>query len=239
VLFVKSGKEHCWPETGSEFREHAQCLPHLYGQLNLVDSSLIDDNRVDGRNRMNAADSIRHSCSEAIESQLKDGDDHRLWQTVIQAVLADASFLCRQYRGKDEIFTEIGRCSHWWSPHAKGSWFSYKRFAWPSGYGSGGLAILGLPQFDWSLTWRWTQTESAWELIPQKSGKRPLVLRIAVPARTTRHVRAVVHTLWSPGSPTISNKKLLEGYAFEKIDDEWRFVAVSRRKGARELAEYG
>jgi hypothetical protein len=47
-----------------------------------------------------------------------------------------------------------------------------------------------------------------------------------LPSRTARHVRAVAHTLWTPESPTIPKDELLQGYAFEKVNDGWSCVAT-------------
>ena len=168
------------------------------------------------------------SFANRLEEHLTDHDDPLLWQVAIQTVLTEAAFLCRHRRGKQEIFAEIGCCSHWMSPHNNGSWFSDGRFAWPTGYGSDGFTIMGLPQFDWSEKWMWIDGDDEhWKPVAKISGKRPLVFRMAVPARTARHVRAVVHTLWAPGSPTVPDEKLFQGYAFENTNDQWSCVATS------------
>jgi hypothetical protein len=174
------------------------------------------------------ADSIWRLFAAQIEGHLTDDDDPRLWQAAIETIVADATFLCDRHVGKEHLFAEVGRCSHWLSPHNKGSWFSYARFAWPSGYGGSGWSISGLPEFDWSLIWKWTRNVG-WEPVERLDGKRRLVLRVAVPARTARHVRAVVHTQWSPGTPTLPKEKLVKAYGFQKSEDVWRFIAASGR----------
>ena len=73
--------------------------------------------------------------------------------------------------------------------------FSDTRFAWPTGYGWHGSLIYGLPEFDWFLTWEWIMRDSRWEPADGIHRKRSLLFRIAIPARTTRHVRAVAHSL--------------------------------------------
>ena len=60
-----------------------------------------------------------------------------------------------------------------------------------------------------------------WEVAERIEGKRPLTLRVAVPARTTRHPRAVIHVLWTPGSPTTIRRKLLQAYGFERTGQRW------------------
>jgi hypothetical protein len=194
--------------------------------------------RMDRSREMETTDSIWGLFAGPIESHLKDDDDPRLWHTVIRTIIPEAQFLCHRYRGKGGIFAQIGCCSHWMSPHNKGTWFSDARFAWPTGYGDSGFTIFGLPEFDWSVSWNWTKQISGWVEVEQIGGKRPLVFRVAVPARTARHVRAVVHTLWSPGSPTMPNKKLLDGYAFTRTNNDWRFISTSKLRHARDGAAY-
>ena len=66
-----------------------------------------------------------------ITDHLRADDDPKLWQTAVETIIAEAGLLCHRYRGKSEIFTQIGSCSHWMSPHNKGSWFPDVRFAQP------------------------------------------------------------------------------------------------------------
>jgi hypothetical protein len=164
---------------------------------------------------------------------LTDDDDLRLWEAAIETIFGDAELLCKANRSKRPIFAQIGRCSHWLSPHNKGSWFKdIEKFAWPTGYGQNGSLIFGLPEFDWSVVWNWNEASAAWDVVPQLLGKRLLLFRVSLPGRTARHVRAVVHTLWTPGSPTIPNEELLQGYAFKKIGSDWKCVAVAGREQA-------
>jgi hypothetical protein len=170
--------------------------------------------------------------------KLSDGDDPRLWEVAITRVFGDAEILSRSNRSKRPIFAQIGRCSHWLSPHNNGDWFKQiEKFAWPSGYGRNGSLIFGLPEFDWSVVWKWDETNAGWEAVPMLPGKRILLFRVALPGRTARHVRAVVHTIWTPGSPTIPKEELLQGYAFRKTDGVWKYVAVSGRDKAYGLIE--
>jgi hypothetical protein len=172
-----------------------------------------------------------------LQSHLTGDDDPHLWQTAIQTILADAQVLCQRCRDKSDIFAQIGRCSHWLSPHNKGSWFTDKRFAWASGYGGSGWAIYGLPEFDWSEIWEWNKLGSSWEPVQKPHGKRRLLLRVALPARTRRHVRAVVHTSWSPRTPT-TPEKLIRAYGFRRAGEGWRYVSTSGRYGERGATEY-
>jgi hypothetical protein len=161
-----------------------------------------------------------------IGERLSADDDPNLWQTAVERIIADADLLCHRCQSERAIFAQIGSCSHWMSPHNKGSWFHDVRFAWPTGYGNPGFTIFGLPEYDWFLTWKWIMEDSCWEPIDGVNAKRPLVLRVTLPARTARHVRAVAHTLWTPGSPTTPKKKLLQGYAFAKVNGQWHCAAT-------------
>ena len=163
-----------------------------------------------------------------IGEHLRSDDDPDLWQTAMERIVADAELVCDRYRGKSEIFVQVGSCSHWMSPHNKGSWFPDVRFAWPTGYGSTGFRIYGLPEFDWFLAWkRVLREKSYWDPVQRIHGRRSLVLRVALPARTAKHVRAVAHALWIPGSPTCPKGQFLQGYAFAKEKGRWSWVATS------------
>jgi hypothetical protein len=153
-------------------------------------------------------------------------DDPNLWQIAVERIVADAEILCNRCSGRNRIFVQIGSCSHWRSPLNKGSWFADVRFAWPTGYGWHGSLIFGLPEFDWFLIWEWIIHESRWEPVDAVNQKRALVFRVALPTRTVKHVRAVAHTLWTPGSPTAPKTELLQGYAFAKENDQWHCVAT-------------
>jgi hypothetical protein len=177
------------------------------------------------------------SFADRIQERLNQDDDVRLWQVALETVLGDAAFLCRQQRAKLEIVAQVGCCSHWLSPHNKGSWFRYGWFAWCSGYGSIGHCIFGLPEFKWSAAWKWVPRESSWEPLERIGSQRRLLFRVAVPARTARHVRAIIHTCWSPRTPTIS-EKMQRAYAFVKTGSEWRFDAMSGRWGEQRAVEY-
>jgi hypothetical protein len=170
-----------------------------------------------------------------LRAELAADDDARLWQAAINELFRDAEFLCRHSRSKSPIYTEVGCCSHWLSPHNNGSWLADARFAWPSGYGGGRYSIFGLPEFDWSLIWRWDERNRRWNPNERIRGKRPLTFRVAVPARTAKHSRAVVHAIWTPGSPTIPDAKLLQAYGFVKKDSEWDCTSTFGKDNAYEV----
>ncbi len=171
----------------------------------------------------------------AIRATLTDADDVRLWQAAIDVLFRDAEFLCQHATSKCPIFAKVGSCSHWLSPHNNGSWLADARYAWPSGYGGSGQSIRGLPEFDWSLTWQWNKSNKQWTPTDRIHGKRPLTFRVAVPARTARHARAVVHALWTPGSPTIPDTRLLQAYGFLKNDTRWVCTSTFGKDKAYEV----
>jgi hypothetical protein len=162
-----------------------------------------------------------------IGEHLTADDDPCLLQVAVDGIISHVELLLYPYRGRERVFVQIGSCPRWLSPHNGGDWFREDvKFAWPSGYGRNGTMIFGLPEFDWSLIWEWIgQANYGWLPVERAQGRRPLVLRVALPARTARHVRAVVHTVWVPGSPANPKEKLAQGYAFKKLTKRWRCVA--------------
>jgi len=151
-------------------------------------------------------------------------DDANLWAAAIGQIIADAEYLCAHAETSSAVLAEIGRCSHWLRPH-QSRWTAAGGFAWPSGYGGSGFSRNGLPEFDWSLLWRWETNSRKWELNISSKSKRPLKLRIAIPSRTSEHEQAAVHTIWSPGSPTTPKQKLRQFYGFRKQGGAWNTAA--------------
>ncbi len=151
-------------------------------------------------------------------------DDIDLWAAAIGQIIADGQFLCTNAKSNPSVFTEIGRCSHWLRPHQM-RWTADGGFAWPSGYGGSGYSLHGLPEFDWSLIWQWNVNGQEWQSTDKPSGKRRLQLRLAMPSRTARHDQAVIHTLWTPGCPTIPKQKVTQMYGFRKQDGSWVLTA--------------
>jgi hypothetical protein len=176
-----------------------------------------------------------NSFATAIRQKLGRDDDEQLWQAAVDELYGDADFLIANVRIKSPIFTRIGSCSHWLSPHNNGSWLPDARYAWPPGYGGSGWSIFGLPEFDWSLTWKWSGPGGIWMPAQTTRGKRPLTFRVAIPARTARHSRAVVHAVWIPGSPTIPEKEFLQAYGFLKVDQQWICTATCSKNEPYEV----
>jgi hypothetical protein len=146
-----------------------------------------------------------------LQDLLDAEDDPALWALVLETILGDA--------GRDwGTVIEIGRCSHWLRPHQT-RWTADGGFAWPSGYGSGGYSRNALPQFDRSVLLRWTGT--SWESARTTPGSPDV--RVAIPARTTRHRQAAIHTRWS----CIAERTRF--YGFRNRRERWELTAVSDR----------
>lgn len=170
-----------------------------------------------------------------ISELLGEQDDAAFWQGALDRILADTHTMAEAYAGKDSILVEVGRCSHWISPHTKRP----SGMAWPYGYGNvgQGYSLRSLPEFDWSLRWMRQVESGAWIAARGQPSRRPLVQRIAIPARTARHPRGTVHTIWLPGSPVSPSEKLTRAYGFEKGESGWRCVdhcqLMHRRRTSR------
>jgi hypothetical protein len=153
---------------------------------------------------------------------LGEEDDAAFWQGAIDRILADTHTMTEAYAGKDSILVEVGRCSHWIRPHTKRP----SGMAWPYGYGNvgQGFSLRSLPEFDWSLRWMRQVKSGEWIAARGQPSRRPLVHRIAIPARTARHPRGTVHTIWFPGLPESPSHKLTRVYGFEKGQSSWQCV---------------
>jgi hypothetical protein len=157
----------------------------------------------------------------AIAAQLTDEDDPALWAVATNTILADAALTGRD--AKDDVFVQIGSCRHWIRPHG-GRWAADGEFfAAPFGYDktTSGYSFRALPDLDWSVFFKWTG--SGWE--PGRTGLRCLLRRIAVPARTTRHLQAAVHTVWTPRSPS-SKEKVVQLFGFRKKEGAWQLTVT-------------
>jgi hypothetical protein len=154
---------------------------------------------------------------DAVRPNLGDEDDEELWRTVI-SVLAE-EFERRVSLKDTHAFLWIGACSHWLRPH-QSTWVQGGGFAWPAGYGdNAGFGHRGLPQFEWSVKFRFLH--GSWQKAERFSGKQKTILRVAVPTRTARHAQAAIHSVWLRPR----NKRMFWG--FRKLGEEWRPVAVS------------
>ena len=157
----------------------------------------------------------------AIADHLTHDDDIGLWDVALSAILGRAEAAALSLR--ENVFAEIGSCRHWISPHHPIQWVNNGfNFAWPFGYDktTTGWSYRALPQFSWSELLRWTG--DAWVLSELEA--RSIVCRISIPARTARHLRASVHTLWTPHGP-FSKEKAVELYGFRKKAGAWSEAA--------------
>ncbi|NQT37496.1 MAG: hypothetical protein HQ581_08410 [Planctomycetes bacterium] len=153
-----------------------------------------------------------------------DDDDIALWETAIKTVFAESRLAIGSYDRKDRLIAEIGRCSHWIRPH----WRTKKGTAVPAGYAKDvdGFSFHSLPDYDWSLKWMFDADSDTWRSLDRQPSRRPLTHRITIPARTARHPRATVHTIWTPGSPENPQTKLTIVYGFQRCDTNWQLFAV-------------
>jgi hypothetical protein len=166
-------------------------------------------------------DNTRWTCfATTIREHLAVDDDPCLWEAAIDEILTDAEFLCRGGNIARVVLAELGRCSHWLRPHQT-RWTADGGFAWPTGYGGVGFSRSGLPEFDWSCAWRWDAETGRWALAERHRPKGCLVLRVALPARTRRHLQAAVHTVWTPGSPADPRREFIQFYGFRRRDGDW------------------
>jgi hypothetical protein len=155
-----------------------------------------------------------------IAEHLTGDDDPELWDVATTTLLAEAEALASA--AQQVVYTQVGCCHHWISPHHPIRWTADGGFAWPFGYDktTTGWSYRALPAFTWSAFLKWTG--QAWE--PGRTGKRCLVFRISIPARTARHMQAAIHTVWSPRSPT-TKEKVVQLYGFRKQKGVWSLTA--------------
>ena len=155
-----------------------------------------------------------------IAKHLTADDDCELWRvattTLLTAAEASATVAGQQ------IYARIGCCHHWICPHSAIRWLADDGFAWPFGYDktTTGSSYRALPELTWSELLKWTGV--AWE--SARLGKRSLVYRVAIPGRTSRHLKAVIHTVWTPHSPT-SREKVVQIHGFRKKRGTWTETA--------------
>ncbi|HEV3255367.1 MAG TPA: hypothetical protein VG013_00675 [Gemmataceae bacterium] len=160
--------------------------------------------------------------SPDLRELLGEEDDPAFWQVAVDRILADTHVRATAYAGKEAILVQVGRCSHWIRPHTK----NRAGTAWPFGYGNTGqgFSLTSLPEFDWSLRWVLRRESGAWIKAKGQPSRRPLVQRIAIPARTAKHPKGTVHTIWLPGSPEDPRRKLTSVYGFEEAGTGWECV---------------
>ena len=81
--------------------------------------------------------------------------------------------------------------------------------------------------------------KDCWAPVEKANGKRALTLRVTLPTRTKTHNQAAVHTVWTPGSPTVPDQEAIRLYGFRKIEDHWQCTATAGRESPYETDESG
>jgi hypothetical protein len=122
---------------------------------------------------------------ETIEPRLVVDDDPALWRVAL-FVLAD-ELAQRQAedsrRGVSAMV--VGACSHWVRLH-NSRWNARGGFIYLDGYKD------FVPELDWSVIFIFRNQE--WTPARKLPGKNIEVFRVAIPARTGRHIKAAIHT---------------------------------------------
>jgi hypothetical protein len=159
------------------------------------------------------------------ERYAKD-DDIGLWRVAITEIVGENLSYYHDHKYKDTILIRVGQCSHWIRPHQMRC-IAAGGFAAPFGYGNvgQGYAFRSVPKLDWCFTWTWSKEKDDWVGLTERPGRRPLMLRIAIPSRTLRHQQAAVHAMWDPGTPGHPKEKAVQLYFFRRYDSEWVRVA--------------
>jgi hypothetical protein len=162
-----------------------------------------------------------------IAERLTPDDDSDLWEVALSLFFVEAQRLAADKR--QDVYIQVGCCHHWISPHHPIHWLpkGRGRFAWPFGYDkTTTLGYHALPKLTWSVFLRWTGDN--WEV--GRTGKKCLTFRIAIPARTARHLQAAIHTIWTPHSPT-TREKITQLFGFRKINGKWLLTAREKSAG--------
>ncbi len=161
-----------------------------------------------------------------LAAELTEDDDPALWEFALTAILGRTRADASRYTGKEAIIVQIGCCSHWIRP----KWKTRSGMTWPFGYNPsvfhwgdmGAWFFKSNPDFDWSRKWLLDPATGSLERMRGQPTRRPLCHRICLPARTSRHPQATVHTIWTPGAPDNSTRKWFLIYGFERTDAGWK-----------------
>lgn len=159
-------------------------------------------------------------------------DDAALWESAVNLIFHEASYLARCATETTLISAVIGCCSHWLRPHQT-RWTADGGFAWPSGYGSQGFSRTGQPEHDWSLVFFWNPVEQEWwPTEPKIDIVERFSFRVTLPARTARHNQAAIPATWSNGTPVLRKETIFQIYGFRKQANRWQCSATND-SGAR------
>jgi hypothetical protein len=189
------------------------------------------------RHAISMNEELKQRFMQEVLPYLHAEDDTSFWVTAFDTLLSDIEALYPEKSKKQDIFLQIGACSHWLRPHQM-RWAASGGFAWPNGYlqkyqdhvnNSHGPIGTGLPELDWFVLAHWNREKKEWQVVaPKFFGKKRLVFRAALPTRTRRHRQAAIHTIWTPGSPEHPDKREVRFYGFRKRDQEWACVTTDR-----------
>lgn len=158
-----------------------------------------------------------------VQEHLSDQDDPGLWAQALKAVAEDAAVL-QVPNHRSILCADVGVCSHWFRPHQT-RWTAAGGFALPVGYGH--FRLSGLPAFDWSVRLQFDPAMPCWIAASELPAKRFSSVRIAIPARTARHLQAAVHSLWSPGTLDAKRNRTVF-YGFRNLNGAWELGARSK-----------
>jgi hypothetical protein len=166
-----------------------------------------------------------------ISQHLCEDDDPTLWESAVNLIFHEASFLARCASDTTSIAAIIGCCSHWLRPHQT-RWTADGGFAWPSGYGGHGYSRTGQPQHDWSIVFHWNPIDQIWvNDEPEMIALERFAFRVTVPARTSRHNQAAIPATWANGTPVLPQKPIYQIYGFRKQSDQWNCTATNESGG--------
>ncbi|HEX8464472.1 MAG TPA: hypothetical protein VF627_07620 [Abditibacterium sp.] len=167
-------------------------------------------------------------CVAQLETQNRIGadDDRDLWIAALGILLRDAEYDISLGK-KRAVWIDLGACPQWLRPHqlretADGG------FAYPASYNDGFYDDKSVPQCDWSVHLRRNQAHG-WRILTGIYGRRSprtLDLRVTFPTRTARHPQAVIHTLWTPGTPAAPRQKRTRFYGFRRQEAGWELRAT-------------
>jgi hypothetical protein len=89
-----------------------------------------------------------------IADHLTDDDDPGLWELATSTLLAEAEAWAMDAR--QDVYAQVGCCSHWISPHRPIWWGAGGGFAWPFGYDktTTGYSYRAAPALEWSEFFR-------------------------------------------------------------------------------------
>src|SRR5262249_15151290 len=116
--------------------------------------------------RLMPASTPRATMLADLRFLLSRQDDGRLWEALLDLLVADVEQLLRGYRRKEHVLLQIGTCAHWLRPHQT-RWTAAGGFAAPEGYAGGNawLSRRRLPALDVHATFHTGSDGQGWRPI--------------------------------------------------------------------------